>query len=478
VRPEEVSESALGYNPRERAWNHLEPWAGGEWRLRDIVDYQLIAFESCLYQAAVRREDMLASFYKVGKRGVARTSPYAFIVPARQRDPGAARMMLETLAKGAVEIDRATSDFAAAGKKYDAGSYIIRMQQPYSSYAKTLLERQNYPDLRTYPGGPPRRPYDVTAHTLPMLMGVAVDTASQAFSTGAARADKFEFPPVSKAESLSANDTDSWRLLNAAFDKQQSAWRDPNTGDFYVGQRPTTEVRPVKRPRIGIYKSFVPSMDEGWTRWLLDNFGFRYTSISDRDVRNGNLRDRFDVIIFADQRADAIAQGFKPGAMPEAYVGGLRDAGADALRQFASKGGTLVFLNDASEYAVQQLGITVKDALNGVSNREFYAPGSLLNVRLESHPLTLGLPAEIPVWFESGPAFEVSGRDRAVGVYPDGGLLASGWLLGEKHLVKRAAIVDASVGSGHVILFGIRPQYRAQSYQSFKLLFNSMLYFE
>ena len=241
------------------------------------------------------------------------------------------------------------------------------MQQPYSSYAKTLLERQNYPDLRIYPGGPPRRPYDVTAHTLPMLMGVAVDTASQAFSTGAARVDKFEFPPVRKAEALSANDTDSWRLLNAAFDKQQPAWRDPNTGDFFIGQRPATETRPLKRPRIGVYKSYVPSMDEGWTRWLLENFGFPFTSIYDRDVRSGNLRDRFDVIIFADQRADVIAQGYKPGAMPEAYVGGLRDAGAEALRQFASKGGTLVFLNDASEYALQQLGINVKDALNGVS---------------------------------------------------------------------------------------------------------------
>ena len=101
-----------------------------------------------------------------------------------------------------------------------------------------------------------------------------------------------------------------------------------------------------------------------------------------------------------------------------------------------------------------------------------------MNVRLEAHPLTLGLPAEIPVWFESGPAFGVSGRDQAVAAYPDAGLLASGWLLGEKHLVKRAAIVDAPVGSGHVILFGIRPQYRAQSYQTFKLLFNSLLYFE
>jgi hypothetical protein len=183
-------------------------------------------------------------------------------------------------------------------------------------------------------------------------------------------------------------------------------------------------------------------------------------------------------MIVPDQRAQAIAEGHKAGSMPEEYVGGLGDAGAEALKQFAAAGGTVIFLNDASDYAVQHLGVTAKDALSGVSNREFYAPGSLLNLRLEPHPLTLGLPREMPVWFENSPAFEVSGRDQAVGVYPESGLLASGWLLGEKYLTKRAAIVDSPVGSGHMILFGIRPQYRAQSYQSFKLLFNALFYFE
>jgi hypothetical protein len=446
--------------------------------LRDIVDYQLIAMESCLYQAAVRREDMLASFYRVGKRAVSRTSPYAFVIPARQRDPGASKKLLETLAEGAVEIERAGSEFAAGGKRYSAGAYIIRMQQPYSSYAKTLLERQNYPDLRMYPGGPPRRPYDVTAHTLPLLMGVAVDTVPQPFSVNAARVDRFEFPQASTAATAAAADSDSWRRLNAAFDKGQPVWRDTATGDFFFGERPNSETRALKRPRLAVYKSYVPNMDEGWTRWILEQFGFSFTSIVNRDVTAANLRERFDVILFPDQGLGTMTQGYKRGAMPEEYVGGLGEQGAEALKQFAAKGGTVIFLNDASDFAVQNLGLGVKDALNGVSSREFYAPGSLLNMRVEPHPLTLGLPPEIPVWFELGPAFEVSGRDQAVGVYPESGLLASGWLLGEKYLARRAAIVDSPVGSGHVILFGIRPQYRAQSYQSFKLLFNALLYFE
>ena len=172
--------------------------------------------------------------------------------------------------------------------------------------------------------------------------------------------------------------------------------------------------------------------------------------------------------------------GHRAGSMPEEYTGGLGATGAEALKKFAAAGGTLIFLNDAAEYAIQHLGAGVKDALQGVSNREFYAPGSLLHARVEPHPLTHGLPREISIWFENSPAFEIpaGSRDRAIAIYPERDILASGWLLGEKHLAKRAAVVDVPVGSGHIVLFGMRPQYRAQSYQTFKLFFNALIYFE
>ena len=163
VAHNELDRSGLGYSAAESSWNHLEPWPGGTWRLADIVDYQLIAYESCLYNAAIHREELLRGFYRVALRQVARKSPWGFVIPARQRDPGATRKLLQTLENGMVEIERAPG-----------GDYVIRMAQPYGGYAKALLERQRYPDLRMYPGGPPRRPYDVTAHTLPLLMGVDV----------------------------------------------------------------------------------------------------------------------------------------------------------------------------------------------------------------------------------------------------------------------------------------------------------------
>jgi hypothetical protein len=474
VKPEDIGQSALGYNPRESSWNHLEPWMGGTWRVRDIVDYQLIALESCLFQAAVRREDMLRAFYNIGKRAVGRTSPYSFVIPATQRDPGASKLMLETLSFGMVEIDRAQQGFTAAGKQYPSGSYVIRMNQPYSSFAKTLLERQNYPDLRLYPGGPPKRPYDVTAHTLPLLMGVSVDTISEPFQATLARADKFDFA----GPALAASDTETWRAVNRAWKSGQTVYRDAQSGDFKLAAG--DGLQRVRQPRIGLYKSYVPSMDEGWTRWILEQFGFAYENVVNADLQKPDLRSRFDVIVFPEQRAETIHNGYKQGAMPPEFTGGVGEKGAEALKTFAAKGGVMVCLNDASEYALRHLGVTVRDSLSGVSNREFYAPGSLLNVKAEQHWLTLGMPREFAVWFESSPAFDIpaAGRERAVVSYPDSKVLASGWLLGEKHLHGKAAVVDVPVGSGHIVLFAMRPQYRAQSYLTFKMFFNSLIYSE
>ncbi|HYO80761.1 MAG TPA: M14 metallopeptidase family protein [Bryobacteraceae bacterium] len=471
IRFDELNQTALGYSPKERSWNHLELWPGGTWRVRDIVEYQLIAMESCLYQAAVRREDMLRAFYRIGQRAVHRNRPVAFVIPAQQRDPGAAKFMLETLAFGMVEIERASVPFTADGRQYTAGSYVIRMQQPYSSFAKTLLERQDYPDLRLYPGGPPKRPYDVTAHTLPLLMGVTAETVKAPFDAKLARVTEFPFA----GQPLAAADTETWRAINRAWSSGQPVYRSSTSGSFRAGDA-ADGYRPLKQPRIALYKSWIPSMDEGWTRWLLEQFGFQYQSVTNADLQKGQLRDRFDVIVFPEQRAEGIHTGHKAGSMPPEYTGGVGEAGAENLKAFASRGGVLIFLNDASEYALKHLGLAVRDALSGVSNREFYAPGSLLNVRAEPHWLTLGMPQEFAIWFESSPAFEVStgGRERAVVSYPESNVLASGWLLGEKYLHRKAAVVDVQVGSGHVVLFGMRPQYRAQSYLTFKMFFNAL----
>ena len=462
VEPNQLERDALGYNARERSWNFLEPWTGGVWRLRNIVDDQLIAMESCLYQAALHREELLRNFYKIGQRQVARKSPWGFLIPAEQRDPGATRKLLETLAFGQVEIEHD-----------GAGQNVIRMAQPYAGWAKALLERQHYPDMRLYPGGPPQRPYDVTAHTLPLLMGVQVD-AVESPVTGLKSGVLLRKPTAG----LPAADSDSWIAINRTWAAGGAVWRNSATGDFAT-ENHGAGWKQVQRPRIGLYRSFIPNNDEGWTRWLLEQFGFAYTRLENQEIQAGGLRKHFDVIVFPDASPASMENGHRAGSMPPEFTGGLETRGADALREFASAGGTLIFLNRASEYATEHLGVAARNVAHGVSNSEYYSPGSLLNARLDlRHPLAAGLPEDLAIWSEQSPAWDIQGetQESAPVRYPDANLLASGWLLGEKYLAGKAALVDARLGAGHVILFGMRPQYRAQSYRTFKLFFNALLY--
>ena len=218
-----------------------------------------------------------------------------------------------------VEIERAPD-----------GSHVIRMAQPYSSYAKALLERQNYPDMRLYPGGPPERPYDVTAHTLPLLMGVDVEALDKPFAGPLARE---RFTGGENPASFSASDTDSWLTINRVWKSGGAVWRDPVSGDFARQRRTAAAWKPLRRPRIGLYKSFVPSIDEGWTRWLLEQFEFAYASVANREIQAGELRRRYDVLVFPDQPVKDLTNGYTKGAMPEEFTGGLGDAGAAALQK-------------------------------------------------------------------------------------------------------------------------------------------------
>ena len=535
VRFEQLDTNALGYNAQRASWNYPDPWPGGTWRLRDIVDYQLITMESCLFHTAQNRAMFLRNFLAIGRNALAprKGGPFAFLVPPEQKDPATAAKMLNVLRLGLVEIQRATKTFSADGLEYPVGTYVILLEQPYSSWAKTLLERQRYPDLRLYPGGPPRRPYDVTAHTLPLLMGVKTVEVQGKFQAELEKVAADIAPPAGQV-AFPSGGGQAWYLLkpasNSAYQavnrllkNQVEVGRD-RQGNFLIrasdqvlkplavefglnfeaAGRATEQARRLRAPRLGLYKSYVPSMDEGWTRYVLEQFEFPYTSIFDKEVRAGRLNERFDVIVIADSSTRAIVNGqpreapappaggrgergeeFRfQGPLPEEYTGGLGEAGVRSLGEFIVRGGTLVLLNRASNFAIERLGVGARNVLADVPTRDFYGPGSLLRIRLDSHhPLAYGMDEEAAAWFEHGPVFEPSYTSAqsegvtAVASFPEGNPLMSGWLLGDSLIQKRHAIVDARLGSGHVVLFGIRPQYRAQSHATYKLLFNALFYF-
>jgi hypothetical protein len=514
-------EAGPRYDAKKASWNFPAPWPGGTWRLRDIVDYELAATRALLQHAARNRDYWVRNFYAVNRRAATRTDLYAFVLPGEQKDPLATAKLVEILRLGAVEVHRARAPFEAAGRTYGAGSYVIQMQQPYSGFAKELLERQRYPDLRLYPGGPPIRPYDVTAHTLSLLMGVEATAVEKPFVADLEPIGEV-FPTPGRIEGRGrwlalGHKTGELaalgRLLQAgvpvrwATESFADAGRPfpagtllvpasargilaPLTGELGIRARgvdATPRAVVLSRPRVGLYQSWVPSMDEGWTRYVFDKqVGVAYETLHDQDVQKGGLRARFDVIVLPDQAPAQLLVGFAPGSMPEEYTGGLGKSGAARLKDFVQEGGTLVTLDMASLFAIAELGLPVENALSRFKRPEsgedhlaepasdFFCPGAILKTQVEGNGfLVQGLEAETPVWFESSPAFEASSSGVALR-YPAADPLASGWLLGEQHLHGKAALVEVSVGGGRVVLFGFRPQYRGQSWATYIPLLNAI----
>jgi hypothetical protein len=357
--------------------------------------------------------------------------------------------LLEIMKRAGVEFTFQRT-FKLIGKEYPEGTAVIPLAQPYGNFAKALLESQRYPDLRDS-AGHPIPPYDVTAHTLSLLMGV-------------------------EAEPTYVSLEGHLRPLKR-----------PLTGD------PLIPAKTIDKS-VAVYKSHVPSIDEGWTRWVLENNRFEvskdpytigklsYQSITDADVRAGNLRAKYDTIIIPDQSPRTILEGYRRGSMPEELTGGLGRGGVRALREFVEQGGTLVTLNDASDFAIEQFDLPLRDVTANLKRTEFYCPGSILRTILDTtHPIAKGMLREGVAWVEDSPVFEIKPdaaareRVRVIARYPESGTpLLSGWLLGAERIRGKAALVEVGLGRGRIYLFGFRPQYRGQSLATYPLLFNAI----
>jgi Zinc carboxypeptidase len=512
----------IGYDPRRAAWNFPLPWPGGTWRLRDIVDYQRSATLALLEHAAANREYWLRTFLDVNRRASARSEPYAYVIPAEQRDHLAAHRLLEVLRTGAVELHRARGVFEAAGRRFGAGSQVVLMAQPFSAFAKSLLERQQYPDQRQYPGGPPQRPYDVTAHTLPLLLGVDVAAVPQRFEadlepvrdlavtpgriSGAGRffglghktgelfalsrllADGVAVRWSTAAFADHGRTFPAGTLLVPASARRRLETLVRELGISAIGVGANAPAMTLRRPRVGLYQSYVPSMDEGWTRYVFEReASVAYETLHDADIHAG-LQGRFDVVIVPDESPRQIVTGNAPGSAPDEYVGGLGKGGVQALKAFVEAGGTLVTLNGASLLPITEMGLPVANAIvsppreaghdeepeRPTGSAEFYCPGAILRVKPDlTHPLAAGLDDPSIAWFEESPAFDVK-VGRVVARYEDKDPLLSGWLLGGARLQGKAALVEVPLGKGRVVLFGYRPQYRAQSWATYIPLLNAI----
>jgi hypothetical protein len=536
VEPNEIPQSYY-----EKRMEFPDPWPGGWWRLRDLVDYELTLSLSLVKTAAMHKEDLLFNFYQMYKNSIEqvdKNQPYAFVVPASQHDYPTALRMIDILMTGGVEVDQAKADFVAGGKVYPAGSFVIKMAQPYKPYAWALLERQKYPDLRQYAGGPPVPPYDNAGWTLPLQMGVACDQVDDPFEAPLIKIEKVSAPAAilpNSSASYSVLDSRVNASYSAVFTllkekaevyRSKEAVKGPGfevpPGSFLVKNGPAvqktlaayadkqglriyglTDIAAVpkaslKNPRVGLYQSWRSNMDEGWTRYVFDDVGIPYTTMHN-DAFKGpkdkkvDLRAGYDVIVFPDEDAEIIKTGkidptseyarYFMGNWPPEYEGGIEKEGVEALKAFVEAGGILVTLNNACGLAFKEFQPPARNALEKVERSKFFCPTSLLQIIVDNtSPLGYGMPPKAAAMFSDGLALSTwvppsADWDRkVVATYSESDVLLSGWLLGEDMIARKAAVVDTQYKKGRIVLIGFPCQNRAQTHGTYKFLLNALLY--
>ena len=237
----------------------------------------------------------------------------------------------------------------------------------------------------------------------------------------------------------------------------------------------------VSQPRIALYEPWMGNIDEGWTRWILEQNHFPFTRAHNPDIQAGHLREHYDTIVIAEMGTRQIMDGMAAGSVPGQYAGGIGDNGAQALRDFVTQGGTLITFGNATLFAMDEFAVPVTNVVAGLRQEQFFCSGSLLRTEIKepNHPVVAGLVPTPAVMFERNPVFETKPafRGKVLATYlKDRSPLVSGFLLGAETIQGKAAALDANYGSGHIIMLAFRPQWRGQSHGTYKFFFNALYY--
>jgi hypothetical protein len=439
------------------ATNYPDTWDGGLWRPADINNIEMVASRALLQMGAKFRQRYLRNFYDFGKANLQTDAnvPQAYVVIAGQPNAEVVSRFLEILTWQGVEVQQMTRELWVKHSKTEdfheipLGSFLVFTNQPQKNNVLSLFERQIYPH-RLLPNGDAEAPYDVAGWTLPLQMGVETY-------------EVWDIRDLAKYQNTLkpiVNINQVREVLNLK----------PNAEPFAKLPNPLRATA-----RIGLYKPFSSSMDEGWTRLVLDNHQIPYTSLSNDDFRQNRLN--VDAIILAADSENTIVNGLSAERYPAEFAGGIGEAGAENLRKFVENGGRLICFDDSCAMVIKRFGLPIKNVVDGVRRNEFYNPGSIVKLQVDTkHPLSRGLLEETPAYFSTSSAFEISdpSRVKTVARYAEKDALMSGWMLGEKYISGKTALAEATYGKGKIILFAFRPQHRGQTFATFPFIFNAI----
>ncbi len=444
-------------SPLESATNIPDIWNGGIWRPREIAELEMTASRALLQMAAKFRPRYLRNFYDLGRANLETdiNDPQAFVIQAGQSNTEIVSRMLEILMWQGIEVYQMTNELYVKMEKMPdfheipLGSFLVFVNQPQKNNVLSLFEKQIYPN-RVNANGEPDVPYDVAGWTLPLQMGVEAEAV------------------------LSIRDLEKYR---GTLKKVENINQARGVLNLQASSQPFAKIsNPLKtNPKIGLYKGFTSSMDEGWTRLVFDNHQIPFKSISDQDFRQNKLD--YEVIILPADSENSIVKGLSTERYPAEFVGGIGDAGVENLKKFVENGGKLICFDDSCGMVMSKFGLPIRNVLNGIKRSEFYNPGSVVRLDVNTNqPLARGMRKETAAYFITSSAFEIAAdaRVNVIARYVQKDALMSGWMLGEKYLNGKAALVETNYGKGKIVMFAFRPQHRGQTFGTFPFIFNAL----
>lgn len=529
IEPNELRVSSKGLPEYKAQVNFPDPWTGGWWRFKDIIDYEQIAVNALLEIASKHRNTFLTNYYKLGAANVEKgktRAPYGYIVPREQWDIPAAYTFLQKMEEHGVRIYKLNTDTRVGSRIYQKGSFVIPLAQPYRNFVKVMMERQQYPEIKHMEDGPIIEPYDASGWTMPLQMGVKTAELNTPLDTvKLTPVEKLTYPEETIGGEgnyycIPARFNRSAIVVNRLHKKGVNVFRytggeAAGTGDFLVSDstvqketlavllegtgisikkielKESIQIKALTPPKIGIFQAHGGNMAEGWTQWVLDHYEFTYKVLHNTDFKDKNFSKKYDVILFPTSSRDRIVKGTSTGrrayyamATPPEYKNGIGDKGIAVLKEFVEKGGSVVLFDAAAEIGMKDFALPFSNIMKGVNRNDFYCPGSLLKLNVNPEdPIGWGMEANNFIFFRNSQAFRtrtpiVKSIDRKVvaGFNETGNHLLSGYLKGGKRLDRAVMVIRFNYHKGSVIVLGGRIQNRAQTYGTFKFLFNSLYY--
>lgn len=486
----------LGSTRYQQSNQFIKPWQGGWWRLSNIVEYELAFGRSLLGSVTREPKFWLRNKMEAVQRSIDEGlagSPRGWLIPPDGQDIGATRRLVEVLLETGVEVHTSDEAFEADGRDYPAGTLVVLRSQPYGNYAKDLFELQDFP--------PGTSPYDVTGWTLPLLMGIRrvevrndFTVAKTSVADAVAAVAKFSpsdaLKDLSGESALSLTDSDSWKTLVQSLadgKPMRMLTRGKQAGVVVAATEKTAEFAGLKLgklPRIGLYAPWSPSMDEGWMRWVFDDFEIPYKTIRNEQLRAGELSEIIDVLIIPSITGRTINLGLPESAIPEPMAGGIDPEGSLAVEAFVRGGGKLITMDSSANWAIDLFRFPIVDVT--AKAKGFSCPGSVLRGIVAADDLTAGLTHDQPLFFSGSAAWRELTKAELDAAsleskpitrylkYAPTRLLLSGFIEGAETIQGQDAWVSVPHGVGTVHLFAFRPHYRAWSQATFHLLFRAM----